>query len=149
MRDRALTVIVGAGIVGASAAYHLAELGQADVLVIDRGPLFETGGSTSHAPGLAFQTNGSRTMCRIAQDSVRLWIGGEWIGAEDGATFRATSPSTGEVIAAVAEGSRADARRAISAATAAAPAWRSRGRRRSAPSRRSPRSGASRRRSTW
>jgi len=73
MQDRAQTVIVGAGIVGASAAYHLAELGQSDVLVIDRGPLFETGGSTSHAPGLAFQTNGSRTMCRIAQDSVRLY----------------------------------------------------------------------------
>src|SRR3989454_8189361 len=73
MQDRAQTVIVGAGIVGASAAYHLAELGQADVLVIDRGPLFETGGSTSHAPGLAFQTNGSRTMCRIAQDSVQLY----------------------------------------------------------------------------
>ena len=70
MRDRAQTVIVGAGIVGASAAYHLAELGATDVLVIDQGPLFETGGSTSHAPGLVFQTNGSRTMCRIAQDTV-------------------------------------------------------------------------------
>ena len=73
MRDRAQTVIVGAGIVGASAAYHLAELGQPDVLVIDQGPLFETGGSTSHAPGLVFQTNGSRTMCRIAQDTVALY----------------------------------------------------------------------------
>ena len=73
MRDRAQTVIVGAGIVGASAAYHLAELGATDVLVIDQGPLFETGGSTSHAPGLVFQTNGSRTMCRIAQDTVRLY----------------------------------------------------------------------------
>ncbi len=73
MRDRAETVIVGAGIVGASAAYHLAELGASDVLVIDQGPLFETGGSTSHAPGLVFQTNPSRTMCRIAQDSVRLY----------------------------------------------------------------------------
>lgn len=71
--DRAETVIVGAGIVGASAAYHLSELGVTDVLVIDRGPLFETGGSTSHAPGLAFQTNPSRTMCRIAQDSVTLY----------------------------------------------------------------------------
>src|SRR5438552_19098809 len=71
MRDRAQTVIVGAGIVGASAAYHLAEMGQADVLVIDRGSLFETGGSTSHAPGLAFQTNGSTTLCRIAPDSAR------------------------------------------------------------------------------
>lgn len=37
--DRAETVIVGAGIVGASAAYHLSELGVTDVLVIDRGPL--------------------------------------------------------------------------------------------------------------
>ncbi len=73
MRDRAHTVVVGAGIVGASAAYHLAELGQPDVLVIDQGPLFETGGSTSHAPGLVFQTNGSRTMCRIAQDTVALY----------------------------------------------------------------------------
>jgi len=62
MRDRAQTVIVGAGIVGASAAYHLAELGERDVLVLDQGPLFETGGSTSHAPRLVFQTNPSRTM---------------------------------------------------------------------------------------
>ena len=73
MRDRAQTVIIGAGIVGASAADHLAALGAADVLVIDQGPLFETGGSTSHAPGLVFQTNGSRTMCRIAQDTVEQY----------------------------------------------------------------------------
>ncbi len=70
---RAQTVIVGAGIVGAAAAYHLAELGATDVLVVDQGPLFATGGSTSHAPGIIFQTNGSRTMCRIAQDSVALY----------------------------------------------------------------------------
>src|SRR5829696_5911472 len=73
MRDRARTVVIGAGIVGVSAAYHLAELGERDVLVLDQGPLFETGGSTSHAPGLAFQTNGSRMMCRIAQESVALY----------------------------------------------------------------------------
>ena len=73
MRERARTVVVGAGIVGASAAYHLAELGERDVLVLDQGPLFETGGSSSHAPGLAFQTNGSRMMCRIAQESVALY----------------------------------------------------------------------------
>src|ERR1044072_8389217 len=95
MKDRAQTVIVGAGIVGASAAYHLAALGQPNIGVIDQGPLFETGGSTSHAPGLVFQTNPSRTMCRIAQDSVRLygdldvdgdaaWYGGG--GSEGGTT---------------------------------------------------------------
>jgi glycine cleavage system aminomethyltransferase T/glycine/D-amino acid oxidase-like deaminating enzyme len=71
--DRARTVIVGAGIVGVSAAYHLTDLGESDVLVLEQGPLFETGGSTSHAPGIIFQTNPSRTMCRIAQDSVALY----------------------------------------------------------------------------
>jgi glycine/D-amino acid oxidase-like deaminating enzyme len=96
MRDRAETVIVGAGIVGASAAYHLAELGATDVLVLDQGPLFETGGSTSHAPGLAFQTNGSRMMCRIAQDAVALYatleVDGEpaWYGV--GGLEVATTP---------------------------------------------------------
>ncbi len=96
MRDRAQTVVIGAGIVGASAAYHLAELGVTDVLVIDQGPLFETGGSTSHAPGLVFQTNGSRTMCRIAQDTVALYArleeGGEpgWYGV--GGIEVATTP---------------------------------------------------------
>ena len=72
-RDRARTVILGAGIVGVSAAYHLTDLGETDVLVLEQGPLFETGGSTSHAPGIIFQTNPSRTMCRIAQDSVALY----------------------------------------------------------------------------
>ena len=75
MRDRAQLVVIGAGIVGASAAYHLAELGITDVLVLDQGPMYETGGSTSHAPGLVFQTNGSRTMCRLAQYSVELYRG--------------------------------------------------------------------------
>ena len=70
---RAEVVVIGAGIVGTSAAYHLSRLGVSDVLVLDQGPLFETGGSTSHAPGLVFQTNASRTMCRIAQDTVGLY----------------------------------------------------------------------------
>jgi glycine/D-amino acid oxidase-like deaminating enzyme len=83
---RAQTVIVGAGIVGAAAAYHLAELGVTDVLVLDQGPLFATGGSSSHAPGIIFQTSGSRTMCRIAQETVALYdsleVDGEkvWFG---------------------------------------------------------------------
>ena len=42
-------VIVGAGIVGASAAYHFARLGWTDVVVVDQGPIPATGGSTSHA----------------------------------------------------------------------------------------------------
>ncbi|MEP7060682.1 MAG: aldehyde dehydrogenase family protein, partial [Actinomycetota bacterium] len=52
-----------------------------------------------------------------------LYIGGGWTDAEGGETFEATSPSTGEVIGTVAEGTRADAQRAIDAANAAAPPW--------------------------
>ena len=96
MRERARTVIVGAGIVGVSAAHHLVELGEADVLVLDQGPLFETGGSTSHAPGIVFQTNGSRTMCRVAQDSVSLYhsldVDGERVWYGRGSLEVATTP---------------------------------------------------------
>ncbi|MGH2589439.1 MAG: aldehyde dehydrogenase family protein, partial [Actinomycetota bacterium] len=56
-------------------------------------------------------------------EHVRMWIGGEWVDAEDGATFEAFSPSTGEVIGTVPEGTRADAQRAIEAANRAAPGW--------------------------
>ena len=56
-------------------------------------------------------------------EHVRMWIGGAWVDAEGGATFEATSPSTGEVIGTVPEGTRADAHRAIDAANRAAPGW--------------------------
>lgn len=51
MSDRAAVVVIGAGIVGASVAYHLAELGVDDVLVVDKGTVPDNLGSTSHAPG--------------------------------------------------------------------------------------------------
>ncbi|HUG63154.1 MAG TPA: FAD-dependent oxidoreductase [Methylomirabilota bacterium] len=73
MRDRARIVIVGAGIAGTATAYHLARLGVTDVVVIDQGPLFRTGGSTSHAPGGMFQTNGSRTMTAWARYSIETF----------------------------------------------------------------------------
>lgn len=59
-------VIVGAGIVGTSLADELTGRGWTDVTVLDRGPLFATGGSTSHAPGLVFATNPSKTMTELA-----------------------------------------------------------------------------------
>ncbi|MFC4548833.1 MULTISPECIES: GcvT family protein [Halorussus] len=71
--DAAGTVIVGAGCVGCSTAYHLSELGREDVVVVDQGPLFETGGSTSHAPGLVFQTAGGKLMTRMAEYTRRLY----------------------------------------------------------------------------
>ena len=59
-------VVIGAGIVGANLADELTERGWTDVTVLDQGPLPLTGGSTSHAPGLVFQTNASRTMSAFA-----------------------------------------------------------------------------------
>jgi glycine cleavage system aminomethyltransferase T/glycine/D-amino acid oxidase-like deaminating enzyme len=67
------TVIVGAGCVGCSAAYHLSQLGREDVVVVDQGPLFETGGSTSHAPGLVFQTAGNKLMTKMARYTRELY----------------------------------------------------------------------------
>ena len=72
MRTHARVVIVGAGIAGCSAAYHLAQMGWTDILVLDKGPLFETGGSTTHAAGLIFQTNYSKMMTEFAKYTVNL-----------------------------------------------------------------------------
>ncbi len=63
-------VVIGAGIVGTSLADELTARGYTDVTVLDRGPLFATGGSTSHAPGLVFQTNPSKTMSAFARYTV-------------------------------------------------------------------------------
>ncbi|HSK97911.1 MAG TPA: FAD-dependent oxidoreductase, partial [Euzebyales bacterium] len=65
--------IIGAGVVGASVAYHLAELGWTDVVVVDQGPIPATGGSSSHAPGLVFQTNPSKMMTELARYTVELY----------------------------------------------------------------------------
>ncbi len=73
MDGRASVVVVGAGIVGCGAAEHLTRLGWRGVVVLDQGPLFEAGGSTSHAPGLVFQTNPSRTMTRLASYGVERY----------------------------------------------------------------------------
>ena len=67
----ARAVIIGAGIAGCSVAYHLSKLGWREIVVVDQGPLFETGGSTSHAPGLVFQINASKTMTEFARHSGR------------------------------------------------------------------------------
>ncbi|MGW3958233.1 GcvT family protein [Amycolatopsis sp. NPDC005003] len=63
-------VIIGAGIVGANLADELTARGWTDVTVLDRGPLPRTGGSTSHAPGLVFQTNPSKAMTDFARYTV-------------------------------------------------------------------------------
>ena len=56
-------------------------------------------------------------------EHVRMFVGGDWVDAEDGAVFDAIGPSTGAVVGSVAEGTRGDAQRAIDAANRAWPAW--------------------------
>jgi glycine cleavage system aminomethyltransferase T/glycine/D-amino acid oxidase-like deaminating enzyme len=63
-------VIIGAGIVGTNLADELVSRGWNDITVIEQGPLSMPGGSTSHAPGLVFQTNPSKTMTLFAKYTV-------------------------------------------------------------------------------
>ncbi|MFB7636317.1 FAD-dependent oxidoreductase [Streptomyces sp. NPDC056149] len=70
-RTRARVVIIGAGIVGCSLADELTARGWREVTVLDQGPLPAPGGSTSHAPGLVFQTGPSKTMTEFAAYTVR------------------------------------------------------------------------------
>ncbi|KAB8238145.1 GcvT family protein [Aspergillus alliaceus] len=63
-------VIIGAGIVGANLADELVSRGWKNITVVEQGPLHMPGGSTSHAPGLVFQTNASKTMTHLARYTV-------------------------------------------------------------------------------
>jgi glycine/D-amino acid oxidase-like deaminating enzyme len=63
-------VIIGAGVVGAALADELSAKGWDDITLVDQGPLPEPGGSSSHAPGLVFQTNSSKTMTELATYTV-------------------------------------------------------------------------------
>jgi glycine cleavage system aminomethyltransferase T/glycine/D-amino acid oxidase-like deaminating enzyme len=68
---RARVVIIGGGVGGAAVAYHLAELGEADVVLLERSEL--TSGSTFHSAGLVGQLRGSLTLTRLMMDSVALY----------------------------------------------------------------------------
>ncbi|MCL2524857.1 MAG: NAD-dependent succinate-semialdehyde dehydrogenase [Betaproteobacteria bacterium] len=51
-------------------------------------------------------------------------IGGQWVGADDGATLTVVDPASGESLATVPRCGGGETRRAIAAAEAALPAWR-------------------------
>ncbi|MDQ1060549.1 glycine cleavage system aminomethyltransferase T/glycine/D-amino acid oxidase-like deaminating enzyme [Arthrobacter globiformis] len=63
-------VIIGAGIVGTNLADELSSRGWNNITVVEQGPLELAGGSTSHAPGLVFQNNASKTMTEFATYTV-------------------------------------------------------------------------------
>jgi glycine cleavage system aminomethyltransferase T/glycine/D-amino acid oxidase-like deaminating enzyme len=89
-------VIIGAGIVGCALSDELTARGWTDVTVLEQGPLFATGGSSSHAPGLVFQTNGSKTMTDFASYTVAkyslLELDGQWCFRQVGGLEVATTP---------------------------------------------------------
>jgi 4-methylaminobutanoate oxidase (formaldehyde-forming) len=69
--ESARCVIVGGGVGGTSIAYHLAELGMRDVVLLERSQL--TSGTTFHSAGLVGQLRGSLTLTRMMMDSVELY----------------------------------------------------------------------------
>src|SRR5687767_8689121 len=61
--QHAQAVIIGGGVGGTSIAYHLAEMGWSDIVLVERAEL--TSGSTFHSAGLVGQLRGSVTLTRM------------------------------------------------------------------------------------
>ena len=64
-------VVIGGGVGGASVAYHLAEAGELDVVVVERAEL--TSGSTFHSAGLVGQLRADPALTRMNMYSVELY----------------------------------------------------------------------------
>jgi len=77
--SHARAVIVGGGIVGASVAYHLTEMGWRDVVLLEQGRL--SGGTTWHAAGLVGQLRSHSGLTRLIRYSTDLY---ERLEAETG-----------------------------------------------------------------
>ena len=108
---RARVVIIGGGVIGCSTAYHLAQLGWTDVVLLEQGTL--SCGTTWHAAGLVGLLRASESGTRLVQYSSELYAGLE---AETGLStgYR----QCGGLIVARTEGRMVQLRR--TAATAAA-----------------------------
>src|SRR5256712_1691047 len=69
--SRARAIVIGGGITGTSVAYHLAQAGWRDTVLLEKAEL--TSGSTCHAAGLVTQFNPSPTMMRFRRYSIELY----------------------------------------------------------------------------
>jgi len=71
MKSKAKVVVVGGGVVGVSALYHLAKKGWSDVVLVERKEL--TSGSTWHAAGLLPLFNMSYSVGQLHKYAVNLY----------------------------------------------------------------------------
>jgi heterotetrameric sarcosine oxidase gamma subunit len=71
---RASAVIIGAGIVGNSLVHHLALLGWRDLVLVDKGPMPNPGGSTGHASNFVFPIEYSKMMFELTRDSTEQYV---------------------------------------------------------------------------
>ena len=66
----ARAVVIGCGIVGNSVAYHLTREGWGEVVLLDKGPLPNPGGSTGHASNFIFPVDHSKEMAALTLESM-------------------------------------------------------------------------------
>jgi glycine cleavage system aminomethyltransferase T/glycine/D-amino acid oxidase-like deaminating enzyme len=69
----ARAVVIGAGIVGNSMAHHLWKQGWSDLVLLDKGPFPNPGGSTGHASNFIFPVDHSKEMTALTLESVRQY----------------------------------------------------------------------------
>jgi glycine/D-amino acid oxidase-like deaminating enzyme len=69
----AKVVVIGAGIVGNCLVGHLARLGWTDMVLLDKGPLPNPGGSTGHASNFIFPVDHNKEMALLTLDSQRQY----------------------------------------------------------------------------
>jgi glycine cleavage system aminomethyltransferase T/glycine/D-amino acid oxidase-like deaminating enzyme len=69
--ESARVVVIGGGVGGVSVGYHLTELGERDVVLVERAEL--TSGSTFHSAGLVGQLRADPTLTRMNMYSVELY----------------------------------------------------------------------------
>jgi glycine cleavage system aminomethyltransferase T/glycine/D-amino acid oxidase-like deaminating enzyme len=66
-------VVIGGGIVGSSLAGWLAELGWRDLVLLDKGPFPNPGGSTGHASNFIFPVDHAKEMTQLTLESMRQY----------------------------------------------------------------------------
>ncbi|WP_147916007.1 GcvT family protein [Ruania zhangjianzhongii] len=71
--ERADVVVIGAGVVGNSVVHHLADQGWRNLVLLDKGPLPDPGGSTGHASNFVFPVDHSKEITDLTVDSMRQY----------------------------------------------------------------------------